>query len=191
MGGVILVACVIVWALNYFPRHESADKTQQSEQIDPSTDSYLEMIGKAVNPVMEPLGFHLARHRSCNRRYSGKRNSGVDPRRALYRFGRHRQPRSPGSSDSRRPRRPGRLHRSVCPRVSGVYPSVLSVYSHSDRNRQRDRIMEICCHIRNIQHSTPPGRRHSLHIVWHCCSNHTRGRHISCRFYLQIVLIFR
>lgn len=58
MGGVILVACVIVWALNYFPRHESADKTQQSEQIDPSTDSYLEMIGKAVNPVMEPLGFH-------------------------------------------------------------------------------------------------------------------------------------
>ena len=23
-----------------------------------ATDSYLEMIGKAVNPVMEPLGFH-------------------------------------------------------------------------------------------------------------------------------------
>ncbi|MDE5725634.1 MAG: ferrous iron transport protein B, partial [Duncaniella sp.] len=27
-------------------------------RIDMSRDSYLQMIGKAVNPVMEPLGFH-------------------------------------------------------------------------------------------------------------------------------------
>lgn len=71
MGGVILVASIIVWALNYFPLHneQSSAITPQgaavitNADIDDSainihTDSYLEMMGKAVNPVMEPLGFH-------------------------------------------------------------------------------------------------------------------------------------
>ena len=58
MGGIILVACIIVWALNYFPRHSDApiSDVQESSKIDPSRDSYLEMMGKAVNPVMEPIG---------------------------------------------------------------------------------------------------------------------------------------
>ena len=48
MGGIILLASIVVWALNYFPlsSHDSKDN-----------DSYLEMMGKAVNPAMEPLGF--------------------------------------------------------------------------------------------------------------------------------------
>ncbi|MBD5316296.1 MAG: ferrous iron transport protein B [Bacteroides sp.] len=69
MGGVILVASIVVWALNYFPRHDaetsSAEPAAQEvltevddSTIDPSRDSYLEMIGKAVNPVMVPCGFH-------------------------------------------------------------------------------------------------------------------------------------
>lgn len=65
MGGVILVASIIVWALNYFPLHdEQASRPSfEAEQIDEgridtSRDSYLEMAGKAVNPVMEPAGFH-------------------------------------------------------------------------------------------------------------------------------------
>lgn len=64
MGGVILVACIIVWALNYFPRHDdpqpAAQATAQVDDsaINPATDSYLEMMGKAVNPLMEPLGMH-------------------------------------------------------------------------------------------------------------------------------------
>ncbi len=41
MGGIILVACIIVWALNYFPLQG---------------DSYLEMLGKFLAPVMEPIG---------------------------------------------------------------------------------------------------------------------------------------
>lgn len=49
MGGIILVACIVVWALNYFPR-----KTAEN----PEQDSYLEMLGKAANPVMEPIGMH-------------------------------------------------------------------------------------------------------------------------------------
>lgn len=48
MGGIILVASIVVWALNYFPLGNSDDAGR---------DSYLESIGKAVNPVMEPLGF--------------------------------------------------------------------------------------------------------------------------------------
>jgi ferrous iron transport protein B len=64
MGGIILVACIIVWALDYFPRHDSDEVATASTtvvddaKINPATDSYLEMIGKVVNPVMEPLGLH-------------------------------------------------------------------------------------------------------------------------------------
>lgn len=65
MGGIILVASIIVWALNYFPLHDASEKVQTAEittvddsRINPDQDSYLEMIGKAVNPVMEPIGFN-------------------------------------------------------------------------------------------------------------------------------------
>ena len=68
MGGIILVGSIVVWALNYFPLHN--DEVEQSEStakvatvyddshIDPSRDSYLEMIGKSITPVMSPIGFH-------------------------------------------------------------------------------------------------------------------------------------
>lgn len=69
MGGVILVASIIVWALNYFPLHDQQSTAVGADgvpvatvaddsQIDVHRDSYLEMAGKIVNPVMEPLGFH-------------------------------------------------------------------------------------------------------------------------------------
>lgn len=68
MGGIILFASIIVWALNYFPLHNEYSSTPEYEAqhetikddavIDVNHDSYLEMIGKAVNPIMEPLGFH-------------------------------------------------------------------------------------------------------------------------------------
>lgn len=65
MGGIILVASIIVWALNYFPRHDSqiaheayATASVDDSAINPATDSYLQMAGKAVNPIMEPLGFN-------------------------------------------------------------------------------------------------------------------------------------
>lgn len=61
MGGIILVASIVVWALNYFPLHDEAGRNVtvvDDSRIDPDSDSYLEMIGKAVNPVMEPLGMH-------------------------------------------------------------------------------------------------------------------------------------
>ncbi len=65
MGGIILVASVIVWALNYFPLSSHSTEQQNAELVSEvdeseitSSDSYLEMAGKIVNPVMEPLGFH-------------------------------------------------------------------------------------------------------------------------------------
>lgn len=61
MGGVILIASVIVWALNYFPNHNEdssiPDQYVSDSKINPEKDSYLEMAGKAINPLMQPLGF--------------------------------------------------------------------------------------------------------------------------------------
>ncbi len=61
MGGIILFASIIVWALNYFPLHDGEPEVSVSFEneaaIDSSRDSYLEMLGKAINPVMRPLGF--------------------------------------------------------------------------------------------------------------------------------------
>lgn len=65
MGGIILFASIIVWALNYFPLHNETSSIPESElttvqsdenDIDTSRDSYLEMIGKTICPVMSPLG---------------------------------------------------------------------------------------------------------------------------------------
>lgn len=63
MGGLILVASVIVWALNYFP--EGFNRTDGSGKIESEQpaananhrDSYLESVGKFITPVMKPLGF--------------------------------------------------------------------------------------------------------------------------------------
>ncbi len=58
MGGIILVASVLVWALNYFPLNRDTAPVADTSAIDTSRDSYLEMAGKTINPVMEPIGFH-------------------------------------------------------------------------------------------------------------------------------------
>lgn len=56
MGGIILFASIIVWALNYFPIHnEGVSENPATEGSE--GDSYLEMAGKFLNPVMRPLGF--------------------------------------------------------------------------------------------------------------------------------------
>lgn len=48
MGGIILISVVIIWALGYYP-------TQGGKY---EGESYLEQVGKAVEPVVEPLGFN-------------------------------------------------------------------------------------------------------------------------------------
>ena len=51
MGGIILVASVIVWALGYFPHHEELEGQAQQEQ------SYIGRMGKAIEPVFRLQGF--------------------------------------------------------------------------------------------------------------------------------------
>ena len=51
MGGIILVASIIVWALGYFPHDDSLSPQEQQEQ------SYIGKIGKTVEPVFTPQGF--------------------------------------------------------------------------------------------------------------------------------------
>ena len=52
MGGIILVASIIVWALEYFPHDPSLSREQQQEQ------SYIGQMGKAIEPVFTPQGFN-------------------------------------------------------------------------------------------------------------------------------------
>lgn len=52
MGGIILVASIIVWALGYFPHDDRLGIQQQQEQ------SYIGHIGKAIEPVFRLQGFN-------------------------------------------------------------------------------------------------------------------------------------
>ena len=52
MGGIILVASIIVWALGYFPHNDNLPHAQQQEQ------SYIGRMGKAIEPVFSPQGFN-------------------------------------------------------------------------------------------------------------------------------------
>jgi ferrous iron transport protein B len=51
MGGIILVASIIVWALGYFPHDDSLPQQEQQEQ------SYIGRIGKTIEPVFRSQGF--------------------------------------------------------------------------------------------------------------------------------------
>lgn len=60
MGGVILVASVIIWFLSYFPRPEASYERELTphEQMEQQSNSYLGRIGQALTPLVEPLGFN-------------------------------------------------------------------------------------------------------------------------------------
>ena len=51
MGGIILVASIIVWALGYFPHHDELSSQEQQEQ------SYIGRMGKTIEPLFLPQGF--------------------------------------------------------------------------------------------------------------------------------------
>ena len=52
MGGVILIAVILIWALEYFPG--GGKPSSQNERLE---ESYIAKIGKAIEPVIKPLGF--------------------------------------------------------------------------------------------------------------------------------------
>lgn len=52
MGGIIMVASIIIWFLEYYPNHNAYTNTAEQQE-----NSYIGQIGKAIEPVIEPLGF--------------------------------------------------------------------------------------------------------------------------------------
>ena len=52
MGGVILIAVILIWALEYFPRGQVG--ISQDERL---KNSYIGKFGQAIEPVIYPLGF--------------------------------------------------------------------------------------------------------------------------------------
>jgi ferrous iron transport protein B len=52
MGGIIMVASILIWFLGYYPNHDAYSDTAQQQE-----HSYIGQIGKAIEPVIEPLGF--------------------------------------------------------------------------------------------------------------------------------------
>lgn len=54
MGGIILVASIIVWALGYFPHTDDPSVSNQQQQ----ELSYIGRVGRAVEPVFRPMGFN-------------------------------------------------------------------------------------------------------------------------------------
>ena len=52
MSGVILIFSVVIWFLGYFPNHNAYDSVKSQQE-----HSFIGYIGKAMEPVLEPLGF--------------------------------------------------------------------------------------------------------------------------------------
>lgn len=52
MSGIILICSLVIWALGYFPRNEQYATPQEQQE-----HSYIGQVGKAMEPVLEPLGF--------------------------------------------------------------------------------------------------------------------------------------
>ncbi len=52
MGGIIMIASIIIWFLGYFPNHDAYDSIPEQQE-----NSYIGQIGKAIEPIIEPLGF--------------------------------------------------------------------------------------------------------------------------------------
>ncbi|MEG1660391.1 MAG: ferrous iron transport protein B [Bacteroides sp.] len=52
MGGIIMVASILIWFLGYYPNHN--DYATVAEQ---QAHSYIGQIGKGIEPILRPLGF--------------------------------------------------------------------------------------------------------------------------------------
>ena len=52
MSGIILICSMAIWFLGYFPNHDAYYTVQEQQE-----HSFIGYIGKAVEPVLEPLGF--------------------------------------------------------------------------------------------------------------------------------------
>lgn len=52
MGGVIMIASILIWFLGYYPRHNGYQTVAEQQE-----NSYIGQLGRAVEPAIAPLGF--------------------------------------------------------------------------------------------------------------------------------------
>ncbi|MFA6832558.1 MAG: ferrous iron transport protein B [Bacteroidaceae bacterium] len=52
MGGVIMIASIVIWFLGYYPNHDGFSSHQEQQE-----NSYLASMGKVIEPIIKPLGF--------------------------------------------------------------------------------------------------------------------------------------
>ena len=52
MSGIILVCSMALWFLGYFPNHDAYSSVREQQE-----HSFIGYVGKAMEPVLEPLGF--------------------------------------------------------------------------------------------------------------------------------------
>ena len=52
MSGIILICSMAIWFLGYFPNHDAYDSVKDQQE-----HSFIGYVGKAMEPVLEPLGF--------------------------------------------------------------------------------------------------------------------------------------
>ena len=126
MGGIILVASIIVWALGYYPHNDSLDVPQQQEQ------SYIGRMGKTIEPIFTPQGFNWKLDVSLLAGVGAKEivastigvlYSGDD---------------SFGDDDAT-----GRHHPIGCLRVPYIYIALFPLYRHHCRHQERDRFLAL------------------------------------------------
>lgn len=52
MSGIILICSIVLWFLSYFPNHNAYSTPKEQQE-----HSFIGYVGKAMEPVLEPLGF--------------------------------------------------------------------------------------------------------------------------------------
>ena len=52
MGGIIMIASVIIWFLGYYPNHDAYETVAEQQE-----NSYIGQLGRGIEPVIKPLGF--------------------------------------------------------------------------------------------------------------------------------------
>ena len=52
MGGIIMIASIIIWFLGYYPNHEAYETVAEQQE-----NSYIGQLGRAIEPVIKPMGF--------------------------------------------------------------------------------------------------------------------------------------
>lgn len=52
MGGIIMIASMVIWALGYYPNHDAYNSVAEQQE-----HSYIGQVGHTIEPLIEPLGF--------------------------------------------------------------------------------------------------------------------------------------